>query len=335
MINPDIIIKTPNDLIIKTEDEIKNDWIFNDKIYISVICLCFNQETYIETTIRSFLSQEVEYKFEIIVHDDCSTDNTSKILDKYKKEYPSIIKIVKPEKNLYSTIGMNNVLKNAIIYSKGDYISLCEGDDYWIDKHKLHKQIRELEENKKINIVISRAISLYPNDTTAFFCDLGNNKKIISFKDCIIGPKKDFFPTATFFIRREVFLRLPDWYYTLAPVGDYYIQLFASKSNGAIYLPDATSVYRRMAIGSYNSKLSLRKKIAADKQRINCGKMLLTQSNISNFYSDDIKNHIFKFKISLLKNQFRNKNYISFINLLLTTLFTDRKYIYIKLKEKI
>lgn len=276
MINREIIIEKPADLIIKTEDEIKKNWIFNDKIYISVICLCFNQEQYIETAIRSFLSQEVEYKFEIIVQDDCSTDSTPKILNKYKELYPDIIKIVTPEKNLYSTVGMNNALKNAIAYSKGNYISLCEGDDYWIDRYKLHKQIKELEENKEIDIVISRAISLYPNNTLSFFCDLGDDKKIIPFKDCIVGPKKDFFPTATFFIRRKVFQNLPDWYYTLAPVGDYYIQLFASKSNGTIYLPDATSVYRRMATGSYNSKLNLRRKIIADKQRISCGKILST-----------------------------------------------------------
>ena len=234
------------------EDEIKKHWEYTDKVYISCVCLTFNQKDYIRDTIDSFLAQETEYRFEIIIHDDVSTDGTRDILLEYKNKYPSIIKLVLQDENQYSQ--GKRIAPLAVEHADGEYIALCEGDDFWIDKHKLQKQIVELENNKNINLVISKAISLYPDGTTCDFCDLGNERKVIPFEECILGPKKDFFPTASFFLRKKIFDELPDWFYTDAPVGDYYIQLFAAKYNGVIYLPEATTVYRRDAVGSWSSR---------------------------------------------------------------------------------
>ncbi|WP_279151668.1 glycosyltransferase [Photobacterium iliopiscarium] len=228
------------------------NWLFDDEIYISVICCTFNQELYIEDAINGFLSQKCDYKFEIILHDDCSTDKTIDILDKYKNEYPDIIKVIKCTKNLFSNVGINEPFRNALNNSNGKYIAICEGDDYWIDEYKIQKQIMELEKNKNKNIVITRAISLYPDHKQSSFCDLGNKKIILPFEFCIMGPKKDFFPTCTFFIRRDILLDMPEWFYSIAPVGDYYIQLLAAKYDGAIYLPCKTAIYRRNAINSWS-----------------------------------------------------------------------------------
>ncbi|HIF9502930.1 TPA: glycosyltransferase [Photobacterium damselae] len=248
------------------EDDIKKHWIYTDKVYISCCCITFNQKDYIKDTINSFLAQETICKFEIIIHDDLSTDGTRDILLEYKDKYPSIIKLILQNENQYS-LG-KKVTPIVVSHASGEYISICEGDDFWVDKYKLQKQIVELENNQNINLVISKAISLYPDDSTDDFCDLGNERKIIPFEECILGPKKDFFPTASFFLRKKIFDKLPDWFYTDAPVGDYYIQLFAAKYNGVIYLPEATTVYRRYAVGSwslnnnkYISDLKRRKKI--------------------------------------------------------------------------
>ncbi|HIF9430774.1 TPA: glycosyltransferase [Photobacterium damselae] len=232
------------------ECDIKKHWKYTDKIYISCVCITFNQKDYIRDAIDSFLAQETDYCFEIILHDDVSTDGTRDILLEYKNKYPSIIKLVFQDENQYSQ--GKRIAPLAVEYADGEYIALCEGDDFWVDKHKLQKQIVELENNKNINLVISKAISLYPDSTTCDFCDLGNERKIIPFEECILGPKKDFFPTASFFLRKKIFDELPDWFYTDAPVGDYYIQLLAAKYNGVIYLPEATTVYRRYAVGSWS-----------------------------------------------------------------------------------
>ena len=281
------------------EDDIKKHWVYTDKIYISCGCITFNQKDYIRDTIDSFLAQETEYQFEIIIHDDVSTDGTRDILLEYKNKYPSIIKLILQDKNQYS-LG-KKVTPIVASHADGEYIALCEGDDFWIDKNKLQKQIVELENNKNINLVISKAISLYPDSTTCDFCDLGNERKVISFEECIFGPKKDFFPTASFFLRKKIFDKLPDWFYTDAPVGDYYIQLFAAKYNGCIYLPDITTIYRRDAKGSYNLGLGNEKRISSDKKRIYCGMLMLNDSSFSAEDKEAIRQHIFKFKISLFK----------------------------------
>ena len=206
-----------------SEDQIKKHWKHKDKVYISCVCITYNQSKYIRDTIDGFLAQITQYRFEIIIHDDASIDDTHKILIEYKEKFPSIIKLILQKENQYK-LG-KKITPLAVNYSCGKYVAICEGDDYWIDKFKLEKQASILELHEDCNIVISRAISLYHDNTTSLFCDLGGQQKNIDFDNCIIGPKKDFFSPATFFIRRCVFQKLPAWYYDFAPVGDYYLFL--------------------------------------------------------------------------------------------------------------
>lgn len=314
------------------EDDIKKHWIYTDKVYISCCCITFNQKDYIRDTINSFLAQETIYKFEIIIHDDLSTDGTRDILLEYKDKYPSIIKLILQNENQYSLD--KKVTPIVVSHASGEYISFCEGDDFWVDKYKLQKQIVELENNQNINLVISKAISLYPDDSTDDFCDLGNERKIIPFDECILGPKKDFFPTASFFLRKIVFEQLPEWFYTDAPVGDYYIQLFAAKNNGCIYLPNITTVYRRYAKGSYNSSLQNKKRISSDKKRIYCGMLMLNDPSISSGYRNAFRWHIFKFKISLLKLYFVERNFSDLVKISLNIFIKDLDLVLKKIYER-
>lgn len=249
-----------------SQSDITKSWRYKDKVYVSLVCITYNQEQYIEQCLISMLAQVTSYQFEIIVHDDCSTDGTRDVLLKYQEKYPDIIKLVLQKENQFSKKRKFTPL--AVGYAQGEYIALCEGDDFWVDNGKIQKQIEILEQYKEVNICITKAISLFPNGMTEIFCDLGDEKYVIPFDDCIIGPEKDFFPTASFFIRKSVFNELPGWYFTDAPVGDYYLQLWASKEKGCVYLPDATTVYRRDALGSWMSNKTVEKCFLESKQRI-------------------------------------------------------------------
>ncbi|HEK2626255.1 glycosyltransferase [Proteus mirabilis] len=296
---------------IPTEKEIETYWKYTDKIYISCVCITYNQELYIEDAINGFLSQKCEYKFEIIIYDDASTDETRKILLAYKEKYPSIIKLILQDTNQYS-------LKRktfAIAWEKanGDFIALCEGDDYWIDNFKLQKQITVILENHNINLVITKATSLYPNKKEQPFCDLGKNIKIIPFYKCILGPKKDFFPTATFFFRKKIIDTIPTWFYTDTPVSDYYIQLFSSYPNGCIYLPNATSIYRREVEGSWSKITNLNKYILSLTKRVSCNNLIYNSIKLNNLE----KKYLFKRKATYYKAlsiaYFKKKNIKYFI----------------------
>ena len=95
------------------EAEITKHWKYTDKVYTSVICITFNQDIYIRDAIDSFLAQVTEYKFEIIIHDDVSTDKTREILKEYQQKYPSIIKLILQETNQFS-ININMPFKHSL-----------------------------------------------------------------------------------------------------------------------------------------------------------------------------------------------------------------------------
>lgn len=113
---------------------------------ISIICNTFNQEKYIAEALDSFLVQKVNVPFEILVHDDASTDRTAEIVREYEAKYPDIIKPVYQTENKYSK-GVSITPEIQIPRAKGKYIAFCEGDDYWTDENKLQIQFDFMEAN--------------------------------------------------------------------------------------------------------------------------------------------------------------------------------------------
>lgn len=115
----------------------------DEKPLVSICCISYNHEKFISQCLDGFIIQKVDFPFEIVISDDCSTDNTKKIIDTYVSKYPAIFKDVSPSKNLGSIKNFYHVLEKA----SGKYIALCEGDDYWIDENKLQMQVNFLENN--------------------------------------------------------------------------------------------------------------------------------------------------------------------------------------------
>ncbi|WP_045419969.1 glycosyltransferase family 2 protein [Vibrio campbellii] len=138
----------------KSEDEITKHWKYTDKTYISVICITYNHGDYLTEAIESFLAQKSEYKFEIIVHDDASIDNTTSILKAISRKYPTIIKPIYNAENQYSQ-NVNLPISNCNSLAKGAYIAFCEGDDYWVDEYKLQRQIKFLEKHHQYGLVLT------------------------------------------------------------------------------------------------------------------------------------------------------------------------------------
>jgi len=132
----------------------KND---SSEIMVSIHCFVFNQEKFIQRCIDSFLMQLVNFNVEILIHDDCSNDASKSIIEKYAKKYPNIIKPIFEKENVYSNTG--NFLEIAKILnnqSRGKYIAICEGDDFWIDPHKLFLQVAVLEECPDCHFCVHR-----------------------------------------------------------------------------------------------------------------------------------------------------------------------------------
>lgn len=128
------------------------------KILISILMITYNHEKYIEKAIESVLMQEGDFDIELLIGNDKSPDKTEEILKKYEND--NRVRIFNREKNM----GATNNSWDLKIKAKGEYIAILEGDDYWITKDKLQKQLDMLEENKNISLCYSDSYIVDEND---------------------------------------------------------------------------------------------------------------------------------------------------------------------------
>lgn len=133
-------------MIDTTQEQIMQNW--NGEIpLVSVCCITYNHEPYIAQALDGFLMQRTSFPFEVLIHDDASTDNTADIIREYEKKFPKIIKPIYQKENQYSQ-GMREISETwNFPRAQGKYIAMCEGDDYWIDGNKLQMQVDFLENN--------------------------------------------------------------------------------------------------------------------------------------------------------------------------------------------
>lgn len=113
----------------------------NNEITVSVICVTYNHEKYIGQALDSILMQKTNFKYEVLIGEDCSKDNTRKILEEYEKEYPDRFRMYYRDVNLGATKNEYELFMAA----KGKYIAALELDDIWTDERKLQKQYDFLE----------------------------------------------------------------------------------------------------------------------------------------------------------------------------------------------
>lgn len=141
------------------------------KPVVSICCIAYNQEKYIRDTIEGFLLQKVSFPIEIIIHDDCSTDNTANIIREYVDKHPELIKPIYQKENQYSQ--GEKIFPITFARAKGKYIACCEGDDYWTDPDKLQRQYNFIETHKEYVMVTENAIyDNLKNGTKRKFSDL-------------------------------------------------------------------------------------------------------------------------------------------------------------------
>ncbi len=238
----------------KTEQEIMKKWKGDAaKPIVSICCPTYNHEPYIAEAIDGFLMQETDFSFEILIRDDCSTDKTALIVKKYAEMYPQLIKPVYEKENTYSkgVKPMEQLHKIA----QGDYIALCEGDDYWTDKNKLQIQVNVLKKNKEIDICIHKALKINVRNKEEL--EIGNyldDDGIVPIENILLKSKGQI-PTASTVYRKKIVEQLTAFesQRSWLLIGDIYIHFFGSKRGGAYFINKTMSVYRLYAVGSWSS----------------------------------------------------------------------------------
>lgn len=296
-----------------TEQEIMATWQGSlEQPVVSVLCNTYNQRPYIEDAFRGFLIQKTDFPFEVIVHDDASTDGTTDIVRDYAARYPKIIRPLIQTENQYSNGKKPTLL--SFPYSKGEYIALCEGDDFWINPNKLKIQLNALLKKPDINICFHKNFQGNTDSGKTLFKESLRSKylypkycKIVSTSTIILGDG-GYMPTASLMFKREVLKNMPKWFND-SPVGDYFIQIIASHPAGAIFLPKKMSFYRKFSIGSWSNK---KKKPKKDLEFTT--KMLNTLIMLDNQLFGTYKNLIKTMSVKFEHNFFSRKENRSYVN---------------------
>ncbi len=124
----------------------------NPEITVSVLCTAYRHEPYLRQCLDGIVSQQTDFRFEAIVHDDASPDGCRAIIEDYARRYPDIVRPICQTENQYSK---TNDLYRTILFpaARGRYIAVCEGDDYWTDPCKLQKQVDLLERESECSLV--------------------------------------------------------------------------------------------------------------------------------------------------------------------------------------
>lgn len=224
---------------------------------VSVLCTTYNHERYIEDALKGFLIQQTTFPFEVVVHDDASTDGTAELVRKYAARYPGIIKPVLQDENQYSK-GRKPTL-SGLPHAKGEYIALCEGDDFWVSERKLETQYRALEENPGIKLSFHASFHGSTDSGKTKFTRPVLERITHPKRRCIVKPGTvlmgggEYVPTASMMFKAALLKDMPEWF-ACAPIGDYFIQILGAYPDGALYLGEPFSFYRVYSLGSWSAR---------------------------------------------------------------------------------
>lgn len=221
------------------EREVRADWGPDGaRPLVSVICNTYNHRELIDDALRGFLLQRTTFPFEVIVHDDASTDGTSDIVMEYAARYPGIIRHILQRDNQFSRGRKPTAISST--YALGEYLAFCEGDDFWIDRGKLQSQADFLLANPRFSACSTWSLVLEGNVASGTEC---SSRRVVSHVDILLGSKEQC-RMGTLMIRRAALpVKLPDEM-NAANAGDNFLRILASRHGPIRVLPGFSSCYR-------------------------------------------------------------------------------------------
>jgi glycosyltransferase involved in cell wall biosynthesis len=169
---------------------------------VSVLIISYNHEKYIRQAIEGCLMQQTSFPYEIIIHDDASTDSSAKIIQEYADKYPELIIPILQKENQYSK-GVRIIATLLIPVARGKYIALCEGDDYWTNPQKLERQVDFLEKHSEFSGSAHQSLVLKEKIQKIFKQKVKPN---LCLNDLLSGR---VFHTASFLFRKKLYEKYP------------------------------------------------------------------------------------------------------------------------------
>ena len=249
-------IKTLSKLELKPVFESFN---IDNPIKVTVNVEVFNHGKYLRQCLDSILNQLVNFNVIVNIHDDASTDDSQSIIKEYQRKYPNIIRPIFQKQNIYSkTQKENPVLIIQGLRVQGQYVAMCEGDDYWTNPYKIQIQTTLMDQNVNCHLCL-HVVEKINNKTGELMCLMPSYK----IRSDLLQPKKFIplilnkysFQTSSYFFRAEdsinYYKSLPR-YADIMPTGDETMLMYYGQLGNVIFINKKMSAYRKFADGSWS-----------------------------------------------------------------------------------
>lgn len=222
-------------------------------ILVSISCITYNHAQYIRQCLDGFLMQRTNFAFEVLIHDDCSTDGTTEIIKEYEAKYPDIIKPLYEDENQYQQGKPSGSAVWNFPRARGKYIAMCEGDDYWTDPLKLQKQVDFMESHPDYSLCFHDYEQLWPDGNRILISKKVSHPLNCSIRDAILSGG-GYMATNSMIFRTQHIENYPLW----ATIGasDFPLMLILFHLGKVAHLNIVGSVYRVNSVGSWSERMN-------------------------------------------------------------------------------
>lgn len=207
----------------------------------------FNHEKYIGQAIDSVLMQETDFRYELLIGEDCSQDQTRKIVNEYQEKYPHTIRALLPVQNM-GLMGKNNFLQ-TLKACRGEYVATLDGDDYWTSPYKLQIQAAFLDENPDYSIVFHNVQVCKEHKLLNTFIGPDGRPSTLTICDLLRG---NFIGSPSVMYRRHLLKEIPSEFSSLS-VGDWPMNVLIAQHGKIRYEDEVMAVYRIHAGGVFST----------------------------------------------------------------------------------
>jgi glycosyltransferase involved in cell wall biosynthesis len=217
---------------------------------VSVAITAFNSEKWIARAIESVLMQQTTFPIEIVVADDCSTDNTAAVAEGFRQRHPNVVRVLARQKN----VGIQRNYYETFEMCRGKYIAWLDADDYWTDSSKLAIQVQTMEDDPSVAVCCHFVRWVSP--------DTGFKKNFPSVTPGRYGIpdliRRNFLPSPSVMFRNGIQRKLPPWYFDLAPVTDWAIWILAAQTGDVLLLDRVMADYQLTPNSSFAGQSQLK-----------------------------------------------------------------------------
>lgn len=246
----------------------------NSTPLVSVLTLTYNHESYIKQCLEGILMQKTNFVFEILIHDDASTDKTAQIIKEYESKFSGILKPIYQRENQHEKkVGIDRTFQYP--RARGKYIAICEGDDYWTDPLKLQKQVDFLENNEEYGLVFT--------DIDINYQDKGKMQKaayknhimnlVETFNEHLLEPS--FLAPCTWLFKKDLLLPSTETYKD----GSYPMMLDFLATSKIKFMDEVTTTYRILQESASHTRI-LKKRYIFSKSVFQIQKDYIKKYNV-------------------------------------------------------